>query len=225
MDSFIRIVVPLKQKGGISIRRYSTRSGEADYEHIMCDGKPVIPGTSWNGAIRADAKRILLGAGVSRANADKIIRIWFGHIKDKEVIDPAQSMLVISESLIQGDYKLLPITRNRIDRITGGTVDGALYSDVSCFEGETELEILVRRDEKEGGKWYKSLVAMMLLVIKDLENGFLAVGGQTAIGRGVFEKSKSKSTMIVALSDEFQKECNRCLYSLVKENGEEEGEQ
>ena len=30
------------------------------------------------------------------------------------------------------------------------------------------------------------IIGFLLLALKDLQNGFLAVGGQTAVGRGVF---------------------------------------
>ena len=31
------------------------------------------------------------------------------------------------------------------------------------------------------------IIGILLLAVKDLQNGFLAVGGQTSIGRGIFE--------------------------------------
>ena len=53
------ITLSLKQRGGISIRRYSTdvsdgESAAPDYEQLsLRSGVPVIPGTSWAGAFRA----------------------------------------------------------------------------------------------------------------------------------------------------------------------------
>ena len=52
------IVLKLQQQGGISIRQYSTEVGEADYQQLTIsdgskEGMPVIPGTSWAGAFRA----------------------------------------------------------------------------------------------------------------------------------------------------------------------------
>ena len=46
-----------------------------------------------------------------------------------------------------------------------------------------KLELAVRKG-KPDTKW---MLGFVLLALKDLQNGFLAVGGQTAIGRGVFE--------------------------------------
>ncbi len=62
-NKFIKITIPLKLTGGISIRKYSTKPEQADYEQITCNGVPVIPGNSWNGAIRADIVRILKELG------------------------------------------------------------------------------------------------------------------------------------------------------------------
>lgn len=38
----------------------------------------------------------------------------------------------------------------------------------------------------EDEKW---ILGILLLALKDLQNGFLAVGGQAAIGRGLFENN------------------------------------
>ena len=45
---------------------------------------------------------------------------------------------------------------------------------------------MVRKsDHPADEKW---ILGLLLLAVKDLQNGLLAVGGQTAIGRGIFEK-------------------------------------
>jgi len=179
---YVKVTVPLKQVGGISIRRYSTVPDKADYEHIKSNDKPVIPGTSWNGAIRADALRILTECGMSKDSALRKIDEWFGCVKDnKEGALQHQSQIVISESIIE-DAKMLPMTRNKINRFTGGTVDSALYSEISCFDGRTKLEYFIK---KELG--YESLIDIMNLIVKDIQNGYVAIGGQTAVGRGLFE--------------------------------------
>ena len=51
-------------------------------------------------------------------------------------------------------------------------------------DGELSLEIAVRKSQNpEDSRW---VMGLLLLAIKDLQNGLLAVGGQTAIGRGIF---------------------------------------
>ena len=185
LEQYVKISVPLRLMGGISIRRYSAKSNQADFEHITCDGKPVIPGSSWNGAIRADVARILrelIDVGKDKQMiVENLIDGWFGKISDKQG-GSMQSLVVVSESIIEGATPV-PMTRNKVNRFDASTVDGALYSEISYFGGKTTLELLIRKDEK---RYYEELVEILQLVIQDIKEGFVAVGGQTAVGRGVF---------------------------------------
>lgn len=47
------------------------------------------------------------------------------------------------------------------------------------------MNILVQKTENE--REYYPLIALLSLVIREIEDGYLAIGGQTAVGRGVFE--------------------------------------
>ena len=185
LEQYVKISVPLRLMGGISIRRYSAKSNQADFEHITCDGKSVIPGSSWNGAIRADVARILrelIDAGKDKQMiVENLIDGWFGKISDEQG-ESMQSLVVVSESIIEGATPV-PMTRNKVNRFDASTVDGALYSEISYFGGKTTLELLIRKDEK---RYYEELVEVLQLVIRDIKEGFVAVGGQTAVGRGVF---------------------------------------
>ena len=83
-----KIVVPLKLKGGIIIREYSAQPGEADFEHVKVGDTPIIPGTSWNGAIRKQATETLnnliqMNKG-SNLDAEKFIKEWFGFVEVKK---------------------------------------------------------------------------------------------------------------------------------------------
>lgn len=180
---YIKVRVPLKLTGGISIRRYSTQPGKADYEQLTSKGEPVIPGSSWNGAIRHDARRILRELGMKQEKAEQYIDSWFGNVKTKEDTNARQSMIVISESILK-DAVAVPMTRNKINRFTAGTKDGALYTELSYFGGITELEYMLPKEAVED---YRKIIAIMEIVAKDIANGYVAIGGQTAVGRGIFE--------------------------------------
>lgn len=196
-SKYISIKVPLRLTGGISIRKYSAKPQQSDYEHVtiknMASGEkiPVIPGSSWNGAVRSKARHIMEELRISGINQK--IETWFGTdaVKTNKKTDMCQSMVVFKESIIE-DAKEVPVTRNRVNRFDASTVDGALYSETSYFGGTTELEILV---QKTGDKddidtsSFKALIGLLMLVIEELENGYLAVGGQTAVGRGIFESN------------------------------------
>ena len=75
------------------------------------------------------------------------------------------------------------ITRNSVDRFTAGTKDGALYTERTCYNGSCELDVFIRKsDLTEAEKKASYLCA----VICDLNRGYLAVGGLTSVGRGMF---------------------------------------
>lgn len=209
-SSYIKITVPLKLTGGISIRKYSTEPGKADFEQITCNGDAVIPGSSWMGAIRADAKNILDELGVR--GKDDYIDQWFGYI-DKEKKKAKQSTVVVAENVIKQSHSQL-MTRNRINRFDAGTKSGALYTEIAYFNGNTNLELMVKKDEE--GKYY-ALIGLLQLIIFDIQKGYVPVGGQTAVGRGIFEADNSRE---IEYSEPISlKECNQALYEqLFKSN-------
>lgn len=191
-EKYYRINIPLKLTGGISIRKYSAEPMKADFEHITCNGESVIPGTSWNGAIRADVKNILLQLGCSAQGCVRILNEWFGYVEKKkdsdfckkQKLDAQQSCVVIGESIIR-DTVRVPMTRNKISRFDASTITSALYSEITSCGGETDLEIMVKKD----ATYYDALLAVLELVVQDICKGYVAVGGQTAVGRGIFSGS------------------------------------
>lgn len=191
-EKYYRIKIPLKLTGGISIRKYSAEPKKADFEHITCNGKSVIPGTSWSGAIRADVKNILLQLGCSTSRCADLLKRWFGYVNvrkksdctEKQEPDAQQSCVVIGESIIR-DTVRVPMTRNKISRFDASTITSALYSEITSCGGATELEIMVKKDDL----YYRALLAVLELVVQDICKGYVAVGGQTAVGRGIFSGS------------------------------------
>ena len=118
-------------------------------------------------------------------------------------------MVIVGESVIEG-ARALPVTRNKINRFSATTINGALYSEVAYFVGETVLELMVKKDD-DGD--YLSLLGILMLVTEDIQNGYVAVGGQTAIGRGIFAEDKNRS---IQYSEPVSKEaCLSALYSVL----------
>lgn len=179
------IEVHLRQLGGISIRKYSATAGEVDFEHVTSNGKPVIPGTSWNGLIRRQIAEYLDDDIIS--NCCVKINDWFGEAKKRDTTGSA-SNIIIEESIIQ-DAKRIQITRNKISRFSAGVSNRALFSEVSYFNGDTVLGIKVKKSIEEDPD-NSRIIGLLSLVIKDIDNGFIALGGQTAIGRGLFKVLK-----------------------------------
>ena len=174
---WIHIEVPLKQKGGISIRKYMIQNEGSNFESITDHQLPVIPGTSFNGAIRHRLYEILGGLGEISDSADKVLRIMFGYVK-KDVSH--KSRVIIDETVIH-HAKPLTTVRTGISRFEGAVKTGALYKEKTYVDGDMVLRLAVPVTEET--EW---IIGFLLLALKDLQNGFLAVGGQTAVGRGVF---------------------------------------
>ena len=184
-----KLTLRLKQVGGISIRRYTTRirdneqESQPDFEqmtvHHGAEELPVIPGTSWAGAFRHRMREL----GLQHAAEEKL----FGFVRGEGQDEKARSRIRFSETIIQEkDGKGKPrekiLSRNAIDRFSGGTVDGALFTEKTYYGGMTDLEITLQGKEALTEQECRILV----MSIADLHYGFLAVGGETSIGRGLF---------------------------------------
>ena len=196
---YVTCQVALKLHGGSSIRRYSTKPMTADYEHITTNDAPVIPGSSWNGAIRSDVRRILNDLGCK--DTKHWIDYWFGCIDD----DAHQSRIIIGESILEyaGD---LPIVRNKINPFSGGTFAGGLYTEIAYFKGKTVLEIKVRKDDPH----HEALLALLDIVIQDIIEGYLPVGGLVSVGRGLWEADTTRHEGdFIRYSEAISKEKNR----------------
>lgn len=189
------IDIKLKQKGAISIREYSTEPNKPDYTQLYvrdnnvcyCKNisaeerfKPVIPGTSWTGAFR---DRFL------QFSFDKVCNKWFGYTqktvneKGEDITNSHKSKIRFSETeLKNGVWK--EITRNSIDRFTGGTLDGELFTEGTYYYGEGNLEIRIRDFDK---KTNIDTLKILFAVIADLNYGFMNIGGLGAVGHGLFE--------------------------------------
>lgn len=204
-EKYIKIVVPLTLTGGISIRTYSTKPGEPDYAHISCAGKPVIPGSSWNGAIRSDVMRILNDCNCKNAKA--IVDNWFG--ADAKEKDYEQSMVVFSESVLEGSMSM-NITRNKINRFSSATIESALYTENATIGGHTDLEIMINK--KYFGKDIEALLGALYIAINDLVKGYLPIGGQVSIGRGIFSSNGDVKYSGIELNEKMWLEK---LYSLI----------
>lgn len=188
---YCSINIPLELMGGISIRTYSAQPDAPDYSHLTTgidnNEFPVVPGTSWNGAIRSHCFNILSDIMDAREFDDKQKKQLIGELNALWGILPGthsyrQSSFVFSESVIQRSNKL-EITRNAINRFDASTKTRALYNESAYFQGTTTLTIdLVNAN----GMWAMYLI---WLAIRDLCCGLLAVGGLTSVGRGIFSNT------------------------------------
>lgn len=210
------VLLDLVQKSGISVRKYSTDVDKADYMQMTRkDGTPFIPGTSWAGAFRAQFEKL----DVDFARKKKLTELFFGKVKSNDDMESHKTRVTFSESELHGGI-WKTYTRNAIDRFTGGTVDGALYTEKSYFGGNTQLKITCDTSGLDK-KIIRHFVSVLAAAILDLDRGFMAVGGLTAVGHGIFRVEEvtvdGQKTDFKQLKPEEQYSVLRCAMS-----GEEE---
>lgn len=189
--------VPLKIRNTIMIRQYTAKATQNginhDYEQLKSavgkNGCAIIPGTSWAGAIRHHLASMLEELGIEQEEAQRKLTLLFGSLIDGTKPNAKRnnlsvSRLRIAESVIEGG-KELPTTRTAIDRFTGGVVSGSLFTSRPWVHGKTKL--IIRWQDEAGELTKEAICGLLLWIIRDLQDGVLAVGGETAIGRGLLE--------------------------------------
>ncbi len=198
-----KMIVRLELTGSLLIR---SGSGEADtgpdavhlHRTLYQDTgdptrEPVVPGASLAGVLRARALRIantLLEPGADPDRAGELVDAVFGAAPepappdadpDDPRFNPRASRLKVHETTVKKVRSLLQ-SRIRIDRFTGGVLDNYLFGEEPVFGGpgsELTLELELR-----GPKLHEYEIGLLLLLLKDVWTGDLAVGGEAGIGRG-----------------------------------------
>ena len=172
------------------IRHYNDDPSDEDTTQLMCDGKYIIPGTSWNGAVLHAIYHILNELVEDEEKFEntfkEIKHDLFGYVSS-DTKEAKASRIFIEESIMK-DSAPISYTRNKVDRFTGGVVDSALFSEKPVYGGSVVLNITV----KDSNEWDTGLI---LLALKDMGNGIQSVGGDASIGRGVLE-AESKDISI-----------------------------
>jgi CRISPR/Cas system CSM-associated protein Csm3 (group 7 of RAMP superfamily) len=185
---FETLIVRMKLDGSIIIRDkrniykgFDEGEKAPDYKHISVDGKPVILGTSWAGAFRSGLHRLL--APKYPVSADKYLDSVFGFVSEDDKQAEASRVTFGASTLEAKNDKTdgyRTITRVKIDRFTGGAADGALFTEMPWFGGETELEIRYPKERED-------IRQLMILALDGIDKGLIQIGGESAVGRGFFK--------------------------------------
>ena len=182
-DQRCRSVVEVEAsiRGELLIRSPGLDAGGPDVAHLTSGGGPVLSGTSLAGVVRSQALRIVrLMHGSECPHAEKTwIDPLFGTRLEGDRdprFRPTASRLQISESPIRNGGSRLA-TRIAIDRFTQGTIPQALFEEKPQCGGEVRLRFEIRNPKR-------GETGLLLLVLKDLLTGRLAVGGASSVGRG-----------------------------------------
>ncbi len=150
----------------------------------------VIPGTSLKGVLRNRATQIL--TAICQGNeqqATTFINNLMGYVAENQKT-ARKSRLSVDEAYIKpNQITLNKQTRNRIDRFTGGTITGALFSEEALWQ--TQQDIAPVKIKLKITDATPAEAGLLLLVLKDLWLGQLPIGGGKSIGRGVLKGHKS----------------------------------
>ncbi len=184
-ESFF-IEARLRLKNSLIVRSYPDDPKGADAVQLKSAGENVLSDTSLKGAIRARAERIAKTLGIG----DFIVTDIFGNVEDKNRSKNAKKGRIrVGEVVLPGFVSELQ-TRIKIDRFTGGTIEAALFDTMPLYARPDDKILHVcldLRDRPETRSGIEAQAGLLLLVLKDLWTGDLAVGGEKNIGRGVFE--------------------------------------
>ncbi|GAB6078824.1 RAMP superfamily CRISPR-associated protein [Hydrogenobaculum acidophilum] len=178
-------------KNSLIIRKQDIHE-EADSVHITTKDKHTITGSSLKGALRARATRIAKTVGIS----ENIVNEVFGSSKNSKKKEDEKNekpkrqkaRLIVNECYIEKDNVISEMVhRINIDRFTGGVKETALMSSKPIWHKKEMLNIKLELEEAK-----EAYIGLLLLVLKDLWNEDLALGGEKSIGRGVLKGSYLK---------------------------------
>ena len=226
-DSSILIDITLKQVSPLTVRVYTTEvsSGKTAPDYCQLTTKimqgneektvAVIPGTSWAGVFRHNMVRYL-----KQTDNLGIIDNLFGMVnmgkKGNNDNPHKKSKISFSETYFDNGHEIV-MSRNAIDRLSGGAADSALYTE-KMYSGGSEGHLTISIPEKNAGDGFDTYVDVLAASLADLHEGFIAVGGETSIGHGLFNVTGlvvKKSGMESAMeSDSITGES---IYTFVKE--------
>ena len=216
----------LRLEGGISIRRYSTQCSDEDSspdqeqmttiklkDEKSIEEVAVIPGTTWAGAIGHRMEELIKNSKIVEFKSDdNAIQIYhyFGAANDN---DKEKSLICFGESkLTGGEFKT--ISRNAIDRFLGSTAEGALFTEKIYIGGETTLEIGFLDPYNTAVSYTEKFIMALAAALTDLHEGYLAIGGATSVGRGIFSIThiNEKELDIVKAENEIKAENNSIVF-------------
>lgn len=167
-------------KNSLIVRSYSADPDAPDATHITSNNDWILPGTSLKGAIRARAERI-----VNTLNKPKeLVENLFGFVVENEKENNKKKGRIRVKEAVLPQFVSEMQTRIKIDRFTGGTIESALFETMPLFGGKPDKIINLQLHVRDCQPYEAGL---LLLVLKDLWTGDLAVGGEKNVGRGVFQ--------------------------------------
>ncbi|KAA9004870.1 hypothetical protein F4V43_09565 [Paenibacillus spiritus] len=208
-----RSPVVLSLKGSFPYAVYQAYSGPTNARVLSAkatrlqqniNGNYYLPGSSVKGLLRHELRRLLLR--MLRVDADDsereraaevLVQEWFGSqekpgsiVVEDVVIDKAQEIKIkrpYSQKRQNEEQDANDFPKYiRIDRITGGVIDGALKTQ-NEVHGEAEVRLELRDAADVEAKLFP-----LVYVLRRVGSGLIPLGGRTAIGLGEFHATATE---------------------------------
>lgn len=174
-------------KSSLLVGSHPTESNLPDKVQLTMNKEKILPGTSITGVYRSRSLRILNTLLDSKDEGREIIKQLFGWVDDKKKDFAFKSRVNVEEVVLEGFSEEIQ-NRIKIDRFTGGTAKTALFNSMPLWTNKSnpEIKLTIYIDEYED--WHAGL---LLLVLKDLWNEDLLLGGEKTIGRGILQGKRA----------------------------------
>ena len=139
----------------------------------------IIPGTSLKGVFRHHAEYILRLIGARPDVLDKLMGMSTNERKLK-------SRFIVAETYVSNkNVREALHSRTRIDRFTGGVLQGALFTTKPVWQKNSapsiNIHFEIRNVESEAE------VGLAIALLRDMWLGRVAIGGEKSIGRGTLQ--------------------------------------
>lgn len=190
-DDFI-VEADFALNGGLMVRDYdishmddSPDDKEGKIHAVMMrdsDGNWLIPGASLKGVLRHRAEYILQSLGKNTDILESLMGPDPAKLR-KHLSPKLRSRFLVDEvRLVAANLQAYPQSRNRIDRFTGGTIDAALFTMAPVWQKNLAERALSMHWEIHNAKPWE--IGLVLLLLKEMWLGKIAIGGCKSIGYG-----------------------------------------
>ncbi|WP_051180227.1 RAMP superfamily CRISPR-associated protein [Selenomonas ruminantium] len=199
-SNYMSVDADFALKSSLIIRDYGTEVKTQDGRRVTISLKNkkeyIIPGTSIKGVLRHQAAYILDSLGQRKDFLSDLMGSSESGKRNDTTEGRVKSRFFVDEVYIAEGKKAAvqakEITRNRIDRFTGGTIESALFAERPLWQHDDRVPTVHLRffikdaDDKDAG--------LALFLLKDLWQGKIAIGGEAGVGRGTLKGLSAKIT-------------------------------
>lgn len=140
--------------------------------NITENGTPIIPGSSVKGGLR---QRVQMIADLLSLRKERVNAIFGSSGKEDGEASAAGTVYVSDIRLDRG--KAVSRSRIRIDRFTGGVMNGAMINEDPILGGDLLINLSILPKEK-------TACGLLLYAIRDLHLGLWSLGSGSSVGRG-----------------------------------------